>query len=589
MKTVKIHSRRSPAVKTNVRSQHSSNSSVGVRNSSFPLSFRPYQQAAFENRTNGIECWIWGRQTGKSFTLAAWAIDRLVTRPGRLVTILSNSLANGIELNQKCAAMARLYEQAFCSNPNLTLNRNLNLPAGDHSPTFTHQNFSPDLRFECLSDEIRFINSDTVSRIKILPANPRTARGFSGDLILDEFAFHENSTAIWEAAEPILAANPDYLCRIASTPNGRHNIFYRLATDPSIPTRIVPRSEAWRQGLIIAHPISRGPITPEEARALAVDKRAYDQNYECIFESENMSLLTLDLISQAEDPTVGEICEDLWSPTTLYFFGGTNSTTPTCAASALPTVERENSSLTTNQLAQAKSHLSLTPNHLPLSFDQPSTFNSASLRPSTFQLRNFYVGVDVGRTQDLTVISVVEKCSDLFFVRAILRIRNLRLPAQQELLDTACRSPRFAAAQIDMTGIGLGLFEYTHQLFGGRIRGLNFASSIELPNFAVRTSHFGLPRVRVPEALALGLLQLYESKRIRHPIDPLLREDLRKPERITSGDGRVSIVASRDKNGHADHFWSLALAVDAALRTPAPQIHIPRLRNIMRIPRNRFC
>ena len=50
-----------------------------------------------------------------------------------------------------------------------------------------------------------------------------------GDLILDEFAFHENSNAIWEAAEPILAANREFLCRIASTGNGRHNLFYRMA------------------------------------------------------------------------------------------------------------------------------------------------------------------------------------------------------------------------------------------------------------------------------------------------------------------------------------------------------------------------
>ena len=62
----------------------------------------------------------------------------------------------------------------------------------------------------------------------MLAANPRTARGFSGDLILDEFAFHENGDAIWAAAEPILASNKDFLCRIASTGNGRHNLFYRM-------------------------------------------------------------------------------------------------------------------------------------------------------------------------------------------------------------------------------------------------------------------------------------------------------------------------------------------------------------------------
>src|SRR3954465_15333086 len=78
--------------------------------------------------------------------------------------------------------------------------------------------------------ETRVRIHNQTGRIKVLAANPRTARGFSGDLILDEFAFHENAAAIWEAAEPILASNKDYLCRIASTPNGKHNMFYRLCT-----------------------------------------------------------------------------------------------------------------------------------------------------------------------------------------------------------------------------------------------------------------------------------------------------------------------------------------------------------------------
>jgi hypothetical protein len=39
---------------------------------------------------------------------------------------------------------------------------------------------------------------------------------------------------------------------------------------------------------------------------------------------------------------------------------------------------------------------------------------------------------------------------------------------------------------------------------------------------------------------------------------------LRKPERVTTPGGRVSIAATRDEAGHADHFWSLALALEAA-------------------------
>jgi len=504
---------------------------------------RPYQFEAFKNRTNGLEVWMWGRQTGKSFTLAAWAVSRLIERPGRLVTILSNSLANGAELNRKCAQIARHYTKLFAS-----------------------ADLSSALEFDCMSYETRLQVGDAIGRIKILPANPRTARGFSGDLILDEFAFHENSAAIWEAAEPILSANPDFLCRIASTPNGRHNMFYRLITDPSIPKRIVPRSEAWRQGLIISHPVGRQPITPDEARALAHDKRAYDQNYECIFESENMTLLTDELISSAEDPSVGVICDDTWSPAVLSFLCNSDPTpNPFNGGATLPQSQSETSS------------------------DEPIL--TPRLDGESSAIRNLYAGIDVGRSQDLTVISVIEKEADMFFVRALLRLRNVRLPQQQEFLETVCRSPRFAGALIDMTGLGLGLYEYTHQQFGSRIQGLNFASSIPVEQSrAHQQASASALRVPVPEALALRLLQTYESKRIRHPIDPILREDLRKPERITTPEGRVSIVASRTESGHADHFWSLALAVRAATSAPpsacATSISVPGRTADLRWARN---
>jgi len=40
----------------------------------------------------------------------------------------------------------------------------------------------------------------------------------------------------------------------------------------------------------------------------------------------------------------------------------------------------------------------------------------------------------------------------------------------------------------------------------------------------------------------------------------------------------VSIAATRDEAGHADHFWSFALALEAAASAPAPFYYqaIPR-------------
>src|SRR5690606_19262551 len=42
------------------------------------------------------------------------------------------------------------------------------------------------------------------TRITAVPANPDTARGFSRNVFLDEFAFHRDSNAIWKALFPVV-------------------------------------------------------------------------------------------------------------------------------------------------------------------------------------------------------------------------------------------------------------------------------------------------------------------------------------------------------------------------------------------------
>jgi phage FluMu gp28-like protein len=398
------------------------------------IPFRPYQREAFLDRTTGIECWLWSRQIGKSYTLAAWSVDRLLTIPGRLVVVLSNSRDNGAELVLKCADVCVKLGQAY-----------------------EQEDVSPDGLYENMIMEVRIKVKGKVGRIKVLAASPRTARGFSGDLILDEFGFHENSYAIWDAAEPILSSNPGFLCRIASTPNGKHNMLYQICTGGLIPVRRVPRSLAWQQGLKVYHPVTRQEITPAEARELALDKRSYDQNYELVFEDENMALLTLALIAAAERSDVGEICQGEWSPAAL-----------------------------------------------------------ARMRAAVGPL---YLGVDVGRIRDLTVMAAVEKLGQQLLVRGVLRLENVRLPQQQMHLGEVCRMPRFSGAEIDMTGLGLGLVEYSQEEFGAyRVRGVNFSSTVPTTN-RIKLEGRVQPKVRVTEALATNLLGAYEDRRIQHPCD----------------------------------------------------------------------
>lgn len=472
--------------------------------------FRTYQQPVFLDRETGILVLHWSRQIGKSFTLASWAVDRLLSQLQRhenwLITVLSNSRDNGAEFVLKC--------QDICRRLGFLLEQERQQADAETSVYVADD--SADIRYENMRMEVRVTvnlgDRPRTGRIKVLAANPRTARGFSGDLILDEFAFHEDSAAIWEAAEPILSSHPEYLCRIASTGNGKHNMFYRLASGAGpydgTPFRStggflvsrVSRTAAWGQGVTVYDPATRKPLTPAQAEAQALDKRAYRQNYECEFNDENMVLLTHELISAAERSPI-QIDHQAWSETALQ-----------------------------------------------------------RLRATAGGLE---IGVDVGRHRDLSVICVLERQGDQRRVLGLLRLSGLRLPAQQAQLDLVCALPNFRRAEIDMTGIGLGLCEYAQeQPWGARIHGVNFSRTEPL---STRLKQEGRKQetARVTELMAADLLAVFEDRSIEIPADHELRADLRKPERLTSPGGRVSIAATRDEAGHADHFWALALAVRA--------------------------
>jgi phage FluMu gp28-like protein len=153
----------------------------------------------------------------------------------------------------------------------------------------------------------------------------------------------------------------------------------------------------------------------------------------------------------------------------------------------------------------------------------------------------------------------------------MLRMENMRLPEQMEQLSAVCGKPRFKSYCGDMTGLGLGLVEFLQQRFGQyRIRGVNF-SATEPTNGHIKLEGRKNETARVTEIMAVNLLACFEDRSLKDlPNDAALVDDLRKPEKITSPGGRVSIAATRDEAGHADGFWSLALAVRAGETSDPP-------------------
>jgi phage FluMu gp28-like protein len=134
------------------------------------------------------------------------------------------------------------------------------------------------------------------TKITALPANPDTARGFSANMFFDEFAFHRDSRKIWAAAFPIISAG--WRVRVTSTPNGKGNKFYDLATldDPIWSKHVVDIHRAIAEGL---------PRDADELKRGLNDDDIWRQEYELEWLDEASAWLSYDLINSVEHDHAG--------------------------------------------------------------------------------------------------------------------------------------------------------------------------------------------------------------------------------------------------------------------------------------------
>ena len=191
-----------------------------------------------------------------------------------------------------------------------------------------------------------------------------------------------------------------------------------------------------------------------QAREQALDKRAYDQNYECAFADENLTLLSHELICG------GGRVEKRWDS----------------FASRIGS---------------------------PAAF---ATDEGGVTGDSTW-------GSTWGGRWICRVVTVMEDW------------RRVEGGAGDfaDAESCGCRSSRsgwarfagcakFRRAAIDMTGLGLGLVEYLQEEFGAsRIYGVNFSTTVPATR-AVALEGRKRETVRVTEALAMDLLQVYEDR-----------------------------------------------------------------------------
>lgn len=395
----------------------------------------PYQ-LAWVNDPARFKIGMWSRQTGKSFGTACEATASCVVTPADMWVVLSAGERQALEWMEKAKVWAKAFNLVIDSYEELRGSANSVMSRA----------------------EVRYANG---SRIVAIPANPATARGYSANLILDEFAIHEKPWDIWAAIYPSIT-NPltgQKKLRIVSTPKGRANKFYDLWTkNESYSKHKVTILDAVAQGL---------PVDIEELRAGVDDPDIWAQEYMCEFIDSSGVLLPYELIapceSDAEDPA----------------------------------------------------------DDAPL-----------------------YVGMDIGRSKDLSVIIVGAKRGDTLHVTRVEILQRMPFAEQLAVLSGILLDNRVRRCCIDATGIGAMLSEEAARKFSS-VEGVVFSSSSK-------------------NEMYQAMRRRFDDRTIRIPVSRDLREDLHAIERNVSGSGNISYSAARTADGHSDRGSALALMIRAA-------------------------
>lgn len=247
------------------------------------IDFYAYQRRWLEDESR-FKIGMFSRQTGKTFATCAEIVKDCIRAEikGRRVrwVILSRGERQAKEaideaIKPLCKAFYRLYK-------------------GLQDPAFHEDEFRAESGAVYKTQEVIFPSG---SRITALPANPDTARGYSANVFLDEFAFHKDSREIWKALFPVVS-KAGLRLRITSTPNGKNNKFHELWT---------AKDAAWSRHKVDIYDAVKDGLDRdiEQLRAGMADEDAWSQEYELEFIDGATAWFPYDLIISCEHPDAG--------------------------------------------------------------------------------------------------------------------------------------------------------------------------------------------------------------------------------------------------------------------------------------------
>ena len=269
---------------------------------------------------------LWSRQTGKGFTTSFIASRGAMTEPRSKWLIVAPTERQSLETLDKCKDWIKA----------------ANLTVADSEEEF-------DALEKGSKIKAKIIELSNGSKIYALPGKPASLRGFTGYLVIDEFAFFEDQKEVWKAVFAVIVNPMASIKRVivTSTPNGQGDMFHKLV-DENFLNPNPKRKVKWEVQKVTIHEAAKeweaagklGTVIDEttgkeraktaeeyvaEVREAFDTPEAWPQEFECEFLDTTSNLFTIDMLNAAESIDATEHGFDPDEPGEFYGgfdFGG---------------------------------------------------------------------------------------------------------------------------------------------------------------------------------------------------------------------------------------------------------------------------
>ncbi len=382
----------------------------------------PYQRQWVEDHST-LKIVVKGRQTGFSFAATLRAVLRCIERRTSWIFLSKGERQSRLLMEkvqehiQSCGIVSQVHESQFFEG---TMIKQL---------------------------EVRFPNGSVIYG---LPANPDTARGYSGNVTLDEFAFHTDAEKIYTALYPITTRG--YGLEIISTPNGQQGKFYELAkaaglADPATALETLRKiredretasgnREGWSPHWCDIYRALREGLSVNVSRLRSgIDEEAWRQEYCCEFLSSGSQWISPELFQS-------------------------------CVSS------------------EATADFRWPVDDLRRGDRQPA-------------IESLYAGWDIARNRDLSVIWLSELVGEITWTRGVIEMRNVSTPEQ--LRRARALLPMVRRMTIDRSGMGLVIAEQLDQEFPGKVEGIQFTQPTKEALAVYARRRMEEMKVRIPD------------------------------------------------------------------------------------------